>query len=163
MKRLILIRHAKSGWDTSHADDHERVLTERGRKAAHTIGQWLAEHGYIPDNMLVSDAARTVETHKRLCEGLRHVPPTSFLPDLYHAAPDTILDLASKQKADCIAIIAHNPGIAMAAQGLVIQRPQHHRFSDYPTCATTVIDFEGGIDIHSGTCTDFIVLRDLTE
>ncbi|SEW47376.1 phosphohistidine phosphatase [Cognatiyoonia koreensis] len=163
MKRLILIRHAKSGWDDPMADDHDRVLTERGRTAAKSIGEWLAAQGYVPDVMLVSDAARTVETHRHICDGLGQTPKTSFHPTLYHAAPDTILDLAMRQPDETIAVIAHNPGIAMAAHGLVRTRPRHSRFSDYPTCATTVIDFEGDIRVNQGTCIDFTVPRDLTD
>jgi len=144
------------------ADDHERQLTERGRKAATAIGRWLADAGYIPDVLLVSDAARTIETHEHLCAGLGQAPETKFLPLLYHAAPDTIFDLAQRESAQCIGIIAHNPGIAMAAHGLVKTRPAHERFSDYPTGATTVIDFETQIALGTGTSTAFTVPRDLT-
>ena len=163
MRRLILIRHAKSGWDDTMADDHERQLTDRGRNAAKAIGTWLAQSNYIPDVLLVSDATRTIETHSHLCAGLGQTPETKFQPLLYHAAPDTILDLAMRETAHCIGIIAHNPGIAMAAYGLLKARPVHSRFSDYPTGATTVIDFADGIAIGEGVCTDFIVPRDLTD
>lgn len=163
MKRLILIRHAKSGWDDPMADDHERVLTERGRTAAKAIGTWLKEKNYVPDIMLVSDAARTVETHEHVCAGLGQKPATTFYPILYHASPDTIVNLAQRQTAQTIAVIAHNPGIAMAAHGLVNVRPDHTRFSDYPTCATTVIDFETTIAIRTGHCINFTVPRDLTD
>lgn len=162
MKRLILIRHAKSGWDDAAADDHERVLTDRGRKAAQAIGKWLAQNSYIPDVLLVSDAARTIETHKHICKGMDQSPHTTFHPALYHAAPDTILEFALRETAETIAVIAHNPGIAMAAHGLVRTRPLHDRFSDYPTGATTVIDFPDRIDIQNGTCTAFTIPRDLS-
>lgn len=163
MKRLILIRHAKSGWDDPMADDHERILTERGCLAANAVGAWLASNGYIPDVMLVSDAARTVETHQCLCAGLGQWPQTTFSPALYHAAPDTILDLVQRQSVQTIAVIGHNPGIAMAAHGLVQQRPEHSRFSDYPTCATTIIDFDTNIDIGAGRCKDFVVPGDIEQ
>jgi phosphohistidine phosphatase len=64
-----------------------------------------------------------------------------------------------------VAVIGHNPGIGMLANSLVKQAPAHHRFSDYPTCATSVIDFDltswSEVKHQSGTCTDFIVPRDL--
>ena len=161
MKRLILIRHAKSGWDDAAADDHARTLTDRGRKAAQKIGAWLADNSYTPDVLLVSDSARTIETHKHLCAGLGETPNSNFLTLLYHAAPDTILELAQKQPDETIAIIGHTPGIAMAAHGLVQSRPNHDRFSDYPTGATTVIDFTDTVNIGTGTCEAFTVPRDL--
>ena len=160
-KRLILIRHAKSGWDDPLMDDHERGLTERGCKASATIGDWLRRMDYVPDRLLVSDAARTTETAKILFGALGCNAPVDFKPALYHASPDTILDLILRESDDTLAVIGHNPGIAMLAHGLVKDRPKHHRFSDYPTCATTVIDFDAGVRIGQGKCVDFIVPRDL--
>ncbi|WP_438955974.1 SixA phosphatase family protein [Cognatiyoonia sp.] len=160
-KRLILIRHAKSGWDDPMMDDHQRVLTERGRKASATIGNWLRKMDYPPNRMLVSDAARTRETAELLFGTLGCNASVDFKPALYHASPDTILDLILRESDDTIGVIGHNPGIAMLAHGLVQNRPAHRRFSDYPTCATTVIDFDGDVRIGQGTCVDFIVPKDL--
>lgn len=163
MTRLILIRHAKSGWDDPMADDHARDLTDRGRKAASAIGRWLQSSGYRPDVVLCSDAMRTQETASHLLAAFD--PPTNLqlVPALYHASPDTVLDQAQRQNAACIAIIGHNPGIGMVAHGVVKERPAHHRFGDYPTCATTVIDFQHKIALGMGSVVDFVVPRDLTD
>jgi phosphohistidine phosphatase len=162
MKRLILIRHAKSGWDDLEADDHERTLTRRGHAAAKAIGAWLAEKGYIPDVILSSDAARTLQTAAETTPSLPNAQLIA-LPMLYLPAPDTIWDLAQRRAEDTVAVISHNPGTGMLAQALVKSRPKHHRFSDYPTCATTIIDFPHGLGFGMGHCTDFIVPRDLTD
>ena len=37
---LYLLRHAKSSWE-SYEDDHDRVLSERGRNDASTLGEYL--------------------------------------------------------------------------------------------------------------------------
>lgn len=161
MTRLILIRHAKSGWDDPFADDHARVLTKRGRGAAGAVGRWLAQTGYVPQLILCSDAARTMETCDHLTAGMGQLPPVRPHSMLYHASPDTILEQISREEAQTIAVIAHNPGIGMLADALVRQRPAHHRFLDYPTCATSVIDFEGPIAIGHGTLVDFVVPKDL--
>ncbi len=163
MTRLILIRHAKSGWDDPMADDHERVLTDRGRKASATIGKWLQAKGYVPEVVLCSDAARTQQTAEGVLAAFADPPVLKLVPLLYHASPDTVLDLVSRVDAGSIAVIGHNPGIGMAASGLVAQRPAHHRFSDYPTCATTVIDFPQTIAPGAGDLVDFIVPRDLVD
>ena len=60
--RLILMRHAKSSWDSPGLDDHERPLNGRGCRSAKAIGAWLNDHGYLPDLVLSSDAERTRET-----------------------------------------------------------------------------------------------------
>lgn len=161
MTRLILIRHGKSSWDDPFGDDHARTLNQRGRDAAKAIGEWLQANNYVPDLMLVSDAVRTVETADLICPCFKTVPEVEFKASLYHAAPDTILDLVGRKDAACIAVIAHNPGIGMLANGLVSLAPNHRRFADYPTCATTVIDFDGEIARGQGRVVDFTVPRDL--
>jgi len=159
--RLILIRHAKSSWDDPFQDDHARVLNKRGRDAARAIGTWLQAKGHEPDHVLVSDAARTVETAELILPCLNSDPTVDYLPALYHASPDTVLDLAQRRTDGCIAIIAHNPGIGMLARALTAKAPDHRRFDDYPTCATTVIDFNGPVSIGNGVVVDFVVPRDL--
>lgn len=156
-KRLILIRHAKSSWSDPFSDDHARVLNDRGRASAKAIGVWLRDQGFIPDVVLCSDAARTQETAELALPDAK----LALSARLYHAAPDTILDLVRRQTAQTIAVIGHNPGIGMLANALVKTTPQHHRFSDYPTCATTVIDFDDAVKPKAGTCVAFVVPRDL--
>jgi phosphohistidine phosphatase len=160
-RRLILIRHAKSAWDDPAAEDHDRVLTDRGHNNAAQIGIWLNEQGYIPQAMLVSDAARTVQTAEHVRAALMPQPTLKRLSRLYHASPDTMLDVITRDTHDVLAVVGHNPGIAMLASGLLRQRPDHSRFADYPTAATTVIDFDGAPALGKGTCVAFMIPRDL--
>jgi phosphohistidine phosphatase len=164
-KRLILIRHAKSSWDDAFADDHARVLNKRGRASAIAVGLWLAEHGYDPDIVLCSDAERTQETAALILPAFTPAPQLRLSAMLYHAAPDTIMDLIQRESAPTLAVIAHNPSIGMLANALVKTPPDHHRFGDYPTGATTVIDFAtdnwSAMQRRSGTCKDFMVPRDM--
>ncbi len=162
-KRLILMRHAKSGWDNAFADDHGRTLTDRGETAAIAIGRWLCTNNYIPDVILTSDAMRTLQTTTLIKQGIGKQIDTQEVALLYHAAPDTIREIASKTAGQTIAIVGHNPGIAMAAHLLATYAPDHHRFDDYPTCATTVIDFadDDWLKPGKGTVVDFTVPRDL--
>ena len=83
-RRLILIRHAKSGWDNIYADDHARTLTERGQKAAQRIGVWLAEKDYSPDLILTSDATRALQTTTMIKRGLNKSAPIEEIGMLYH-------------------------------------------------------------------------------
>ncbi len=164
-KRLILIRHAKSSWDDPFADDHARTLNKRGQASAQAIGGWMAEQGYTPDTVLCSDATRTRQTADLILAQLSGAAKLRLSGMLYHAAPDTIQEVIQHETADTIAVIAHNPSIGMIANALVGTPPNHRRFSDYPTCATTVIDFAvhswTAMKRGSGKCVDFIVPRDL--
>ncbi len=165
--RLILIRHAKSSWSDPFADDHARVLNKRGQASAKAVGAWMAQNGYQPDVVLCSDAARTRETASLILPQLSPVPELSLSQMLYHAAPDTILDQLHQQKEKTVGVIGHNPGVGMLANALARSAPDHDRFRDYPTCATTVIDFDVGqwasVTEGMGLVIDFVVPRDLSK
>lgn len=161
--KLILIRHAKSGWDDPNADDHERTLTQRGEKAAAAIGKWMVDQGHVPTRILCSDATRTQQTAGIIMATLTPAPILTLHPSLYHASPTTIADLVRATPDTIVAVIGHNPGIGMLAHGLVRERPDHRQFSDYPTCATSVIDLPDALAPQSGNCIDFVVPRDLTD
>lgn len=166
-RRLILIRHAKSAWDDPFAEDHARVLNDRGRRSATAIGGWLREHGYLPDQVLSSDSARTTETVERLIAEWDNIPEITYLPRLYHAAPQTLLDALRSATGGVVALVAHNPGIGSFAGGILSEPPKHPDFGRYPTCATLVADFDAAewetARPGSGQAVDFIVPRDLTD
>ncbi|WP_394178463.1 SixA phosphatase family protein [Yoonia maritima] len=163
--RLILIRHAKSSWDDPFSDDHARVLNARGIASAKAIGGWMRDNGYEPEEILCSDASRTHETANLIMAELSTAPKLRLMKSLYHAAPDTLMDTIHRESVKTVALIGHNPGIGMFANGMVGNAPDHARFSGYPTCATTVIDFDAeswsAVQRHTGECVDFIVPRDL--
>ena len=161
MKRLILIRHAKSSWDDPATPDHDRPLNERGRGAAAELGIWLASRGYAPGEVLCSDAQRTRETWAGLARALPGFPALQLKPALYHAGPDVMLAVLRNAAADCVMMIGHNPGIAEFAARLVARSPAHDDFSRYPTGATLVCDFvaDSWADVGFGTAAvlDFVV------
>ena len=163
--RLILIRHAKSSWSDPFADDHARPLNKRGRASAKAIGQWMAQNKYFPQVMLCSDAERTQETASLILPELHVQPELVLRSDLYLAPPQDIAAAIKSRAEIVVGVIGHNPGIGALANSLVSAPPDHPRFLDYPTCATSVIDFhealEGRLLPGTGRCTDFIVPRDL--
>ncbi len=161
-KRLILMRHAKSEWGTG-APDHARTLNPRGRRSAVALGAFLRHNGYLPDEVLCSDAVRTRET----LAGLDLPPdtPVRYLRALYHADVGTMLALLRGARGDCVLMVGHNPGIAFCAHRLLTTPPDHHRFDDYPTGATLVADFDledwADLLIGTGTAVQFVTPRDL--
>lgn len=163
--RLILTRHAKSSWDDPKLDDHDRPLNGRGRKAAVEIGAWLRRQGHVPDDVLVSGARRTVETWGHMAPDMPADIIMRSVPALYHAGPQTMLNVLRTAQAPVVMLVGHNPGIAEFAQRLVAEAPDHPRFADYPTAATTVMDFDidawPQADWRSASVVDFTVPRDL--
>ncbi|MCA0939210.1 histidine phosphatase family protein [Salipiger pacificus] len=161
MKRLILMRHAKSDWSVG-MPDHARPLNARGRKSAKALGDWLRAQDILPDQVLCSSAARTRETLDLLNLG---EVMTRFEDRLYLAAPATLLKGLQGASSETVLILAHNPGIGDFAQGIVERGPDHPKFGAYPTGATLVADFETGdwsdVRMGSARCHAFAVPRDL--
>ncbi|MEM8979950.1 MAG: histidine phosphatase family protein [Pseudomonadota bacterium] len=139
MIELILLRHAKSDWSLAGQPDIERPLNARGQRGAAAIGAWLNAAGLIPDEVFCSSATRTQETVARLGLGLEH--QAQYTRALYHAEPEGILDVLAGATASRVLLVAHNPGIAELAHRLADVAPSHPRFADYPTAATTVLQF----------------------
>ena len=158
---IILTRHAKSSWKTNALSDHDRPLNARGRASATAIGHWLKSNGYTPELILSSDAKRTKETTERIVDALSTNPAIEYHSDLYHASPNRITAHFSAHSASPLLLVAHNPGIAIAADALVSDPPDHPRFLDFPTGATLVLEFDDEIGPGKGRVLDFIVPRDL--
>jgi len=163
MKRLILMRHAKSDWSGGATGDHDRPLNARGRKSATGLGDWLRDGSFIPDQVLCSSAARTKETLARL--GLPESAEVTLTRELYLASEDRILKHLQGASGDCVMVICHNPGVGVFADMIVKTPPEHGDFMGYPTGATLVADFDvdtwGAIRWGTGKVFDFAVPRDL--
>ena len=165
MKRLILTRHAKSAWDDPLIPDHDRPLNDRGRAAASDLGQWLASRGYVPDEVLCSDAERTRKTWAGIAPSLPDAPAPQFKPALYHAGPEVMLAVLRHAKGDVVMMVGHNPGIAEFAARMAVRTPVSPEFARYPTGATLVVDLnietwaDAGFDM--GVVDDFIVPREI--
>ncbi|WP_170362246.1 SixA phosphatase family protein [Ruegeria arenilitoris] len=163
-RTLILTRHAKSSWNDLNLADHDRPLNKRGRKSAPAIAGWLRANGWLPGEVLSSTSTRTRETWDRM--GLQ-ADKITFHRALYHAESEDILTELSGATEPTVLMLGHNPGIGVFASRIVREAPDHARFHDYPTCATTVIRFEiddwAHVRWHSGTVQGFVIPRELLE
>lgn len=127
MKKLTLMRHAKSSWADSDIPDIERTLGERGRRAADLLGKWLASEGHEPDQVIVSSAARCQETWELVSAGLSNQPDVSTEAGLYMASPEEILNIIrAKATGDNVLVIAHMPGIGSLARALRVDPAPAH-------------------------------------
>ena len=125
MKRLILMRHAKTEAWHEGIDDHGRALTTRGHADATRIGETLKSQDWIPDIVLVSTARRARETWLELqpiFDGAAH----TSLDELYltgvRGLEDIIRDVP---RSDTLMIIGHNPGIHDLAREITRQAGSH--------------------------------------
>jgi len=165
MRRLILMRHAKSSWSDPGRRDLDRPLNKRGRRGAAAIGGWLRRHGYRPDLALVSSARRAQETWAGVV-GEAGPAETIYVPELYHAGPDAMLGVLGRAgAAERVLMLGHQPGIGVFAERLLAEPPADPEFAKYPTGATAVIDFDvadwSGAGWGQGRLVDFVVPRAL--
>ena len=165
MRRLILMRHAKSSWADPSQRDLDRPLNKRGRKAAGLIGGWLKKRRYRPDAALVSSARRAQETWACVVAAAG-AAPTVYRPELYHASMETMLGvLREPHEAKCLMMLGHQPGIGGFVQRLPADPPGDADFAKFPTAATAVIDFEVDawpeVAPGTGRLVDFVVPRSL--
>ena len=110
MKRLWILRHAKSSWDHPGLADHDRPLAPRGKKAGRRIARWAEANDVRPDLVLCSSAARAQATLELVRPGLGH-PAERVDRGLYHASAEDVLDLVAAED-DAVAgllLIGHNP------------------------------------------------------
>jgi len=147
MKTVILLRHAKSSWTDPNLDDHDRPLSKRGKAAAPVIAQWLAHRAHLPDTVLCSSSRRTRQTVKRMAKVLPALPEPVIDADLYHAAPDRMLECLARLPESCesVLLVGHQPGLSAFARRLANGdvRPRCQRaFEHFPTAAAAVLEFD---------------------
>lgn len=121
MKRLYIIRHAKSSWDDDGLSDFDRPLNDRGKRDAPRMGKRLKEKDVHPNVVVSSAAKRAMSTAKRIAEIL-HYPEANIVRDkaLYHASESQILSVlrSIRPGADVVVVVGHNPGLTDFANSL---------------------------------------------
>ena len=120
MKTVFLLRHAKSDWADEGRKDHERPLSERGKKAAPQMAAYIKSKKYRPDIVLCSTARRTVETFDALKDVLGDDLMVRFEDSIYLAEPHRLLERLTwlDDGVKSAMIIGHNPGMAQLAAQL---------------------------------------------
>jgi len=145
MKRLAVLRHAKSSWKDREIDDFERPLNERGRRAARRMGREMAERGLHFDFVLASPAVRVRETIEGVRQEHELDAQIRFEPRIYMARVAELLELIGTipEEASSALLVGHNT----SAERLVIKLAQdderglRRRVEEkFPTAALAVVE-----------------------
>jgi phosphohistidine phosphatase len=142
VKRLYLLRHAKSSWDEPDLADHERPLAARGRKACAKLATYLRTEAVEPEIVLCSSSRRTRETLELILPALGQ-PQVEIEDELYAAPAEHLLDRlrALPGPAGSALLIAHNPGMQDLALRIA---PGDARLArKFPTGALASFTLEG--------------------
>ncbi len=114
MKKIILIRHAKSDWDNPSLPDYDRPLAARGLEEAPKMATLLKKRGIKVDSILSSTAKRAKQTAEITAQVLG-IPETSIQwnRSLYHASVDHLLAVIQAQPTalQTLILVGHNPGL----------------------------------------------------
>lgn len=169
MKRLWILRHAKSSWSDAGLDDHDRPLNRRGERAAVLIGATLAQREAAFDLILASTALRVRQTVERVRDQLSTRGPTCFEPALYLAtASDWIDRLRQLEDADDLLAVGHNPTLEelVAQLAPVGDKSARRRLREgLPTAALAEIELDlsrwGDLRPGSGRLASFSRPKDL--
>jgi phosphohistidine phosphatase len=168
MRRLILLRHAKSDWSVAGRADHDRELALRGNDSAAKIGAYMARHALVPDLVLCSTAVRARRTWALVAEALAKAPPVTYDDRLYEVGAKAILDVlrASSPDVHGLMVVGHNPGLRDLAELLIASgdiETRQHLLEKFPTAGLAVIDFRVDewrkLHAHSGRLDRFVAPR----
>jgi phosphohistidine phosphatase len=150
MRRLMLLRHAKTENDAPSGRDQDRRLDDRGRQDAAEIGGFVADHPPFPDCVLVSPAVRAHQTWELAWAAMKDlVPPphVELAPDLYGADPAQLLQSIREVSAvdpQRLMVVGHNPGMHELALALTDGGDSAGRRAladNLPTSGLAVFDF----------------------
>src|SRR6201985_2443060 len=149
MRRLMLLRHAKTETDAPSGRDQDRRLDERGHRDAAEIGAWLGTHPPFPDHVMVSPAVRAVQTWDIAWEAMKDQAPKpqiELVPELYGAEATQLLlsiRMASATDPRRLLLVGHNPGmheLALALTGGGDKASREALLDNLQTSGLTVLD-----------------------
>jgi phosphohistidine phosphatase len=147
MKQLLLIRHAKSSWDSAEITDFERPLNERGKRDAGTMAGRLQSRGITIDLIISSPAKRAKKTAEIFAAALGYPKQDiRFIDKLYEPTPEVFYEVLNEigNEDETVAVFSHNPSITSFASSLT-----NIRIDNMPTCAIF------GLKMKENNSTDF--------
>jgi phosphohistidine phosphatase len=146
VKRLGLLRHAKSSWADAEICDFDRPLKKRGIKAAEAMGEELRRREIAFDLVLASQAKRIVETISCFEQGYGRPLCSTFERGIYEASALSLWQIIERASngAESLLLVGHQPGLqALATMVASRSDPRHREIRDYfPTAAFAMFAFD---------------------
>ncbi len=139
MKRLTLIRHAKSSWRHPEQADFDRPLNKRGEHDAPAMGKRLSRRKVQPDLIISSPARRALTTASVIAQELGY--PAERIIQNEHIYDASLSDLVRviehvEDRYHHVMLFGHNPGFTELSYYLT-----RHQVDNIPTCGVFCMDF----------------------
>ncbi|ANT65918.1 SixA phosphatase family protein [Prosthecochloris sp. CIB 2401] len=142
MKTLVLVRHAKSSWESAAQDDFDRPLNQRGQHDAPIMARRVMEKGVRPDLLVSSPAMRAITTAEIfvVTMGL----PQELLREnreIYEAGLNELVRIVRElpEGAETVLLFGHNPGITLLNKFLCGEH-----IDNVVTCGAICMELEAG-------------------
>jgi len=137
MKKLYIIRHAKSSWKDLKLDDFERPLNKRGKNDAPMMGERLKNKKILPDIILSSPAKRAKMTAKVIAKKVHYDKKIIFKQEIYEADQKKLQNIVNNINDiyNTAFLVGHNPGLNELAEYYVGYE------ENLPTCGILGIEF----------------------
>ena len=168
MKRLAILRHAKTEPPASGMADFDRALEERGRGDAQAIGTAMAARGWRFALVLASPAQRVRETLDGIQQALSFDGEVRFEPRLYEAGAGQVKELLRQvpDAFESVLVAGHNPTMQQVVLDLTDHDAQGLRDvvrMKYPTGALSVIELSAATweALAPGALVDLILPSDV--
>lgn len=139
MKKLVIVRHAKSDWGVGAGRDFDRPLNGRGLHDVPRMSNFLRGQGITPDLILSSPAVRALTTARFFAEPPGFAAtPLVVVDSLYLTDVPHVLDVLAGVDAESgtVMLVGHNP-----TQTLLLNYLTDEMIEDMPTCGVAVVDF----------------------
>jgi phosphohistidine phosphatase len=142
MKRIYLLRHAKSSWKHHELADHDRPLAGRGKRAAKAIAKHMRAQEFDPELVLCSSARRARQTLEWIEPALERAS-VQVEGELYGASACELLTRLRRlpDSVGSVLVIGHNPAIHELA--LELAGPAPELAGKFPTAALAALTFDG--------------------
>ena len=120
MKKLIVLRHAKSSWKDLSINDFDRPLNKRGNRDVSIMANAFLNRNIKLDLIISSGAKRTIDTAKAFAEALGFRSNILIKDELYEGSSYEILNCINQidDIYNNVLIVCHNPGITNLANYL---------------------------------------------
>jgi phosphohistidine phosphatase len=163
MKRLYILRHAKSSWDDAELADQERPLAPRGEQAAARIAEHVRSEGIAPALVLCSTALRARQTLAALLPVLAGDTEIRLEGPLYGAGPDEVLARVNEvpEAVPSVLLIGHNPTLHELALALTGREDALDRFPTGALASLAIATSWADLGERGAELEGFVVPRDL--
>jgi phosphohistidine phosphatase len=150
MKTVFIVRHAKSSWESSGVDDHDRPLIQKGITRTLLVSHYLIENKGIPEKIISSTAVRASETACIIAKELG-IKTESIIKDkrLYFEDAGHFFDLLYElpDEIQSVMLVGHNNAISEFA-GLLLR----NNYESMPTSAIVCMELQTEKWTEAGAC-----------